>query len=42
MIKNLLEKIKIEEELRYMIFASEKTYNRIQPYHKVDKPVTLL
>ncbi|MBM24339.1 MAG: hypothetical protein CL760_01345 [Chloroflexi bacterium] len=37
MIKNLLEKIKIEEELRYMIFASEKTYNRIQPYHKNNK-----
>lgn len=34
MIRNLLEKIKIKEELRSMINAGERTYSQIQPYHK--------
>jgi hypothetical protein len=37
MIKNLLEKIRIKDELRSMINAGERTYHRIQPYHENNK-----
>lgn len=37
MIKNLLEKIRIKDELKSMINAGERTYYQIQPYKKNNK-----